>query len=855
MRKCGNERFQVHDVLSLDGCEVKVGCMSTIADALTIAIEHHQAGRLQSAELVYRQILQADPNQADAIHLLGVIAHQVGRHEIAIEYISRSLQIDGSSANVHNNLGGVYRALGRLPDATACYERAVELDANYADAHVNLANALSDQTFWEKSILHYRRAIELKPNFAMAHTSLANALQKLGKTEDAIASYHRSLELSPGNVETRVNLGNALKEQGRLNAALDCYRRALNDQPNLLAALINLGVGLLEQGSVEEAISHLRRAIELDPNSAEAWNNLGNALKERADVEGALDCYRRALELRPNYGDAMINLGNAMSDRGQLDEAISYYADALKQTPNSAKAHSNLGVALANQGRLNDAIGHYRAAINLKSDYADAFSNLGAALRSQGHLDEAVRCCQRAIELKPDFAEAYNHLGNALKDEGRLDEAIDCYHQAVERKPDYANAHSNLIYTRIFCPGSNGLTLYEEHRQWYASHAQAWNKFIAPHRNNRSPDRRLRIGYVSPDFRNHVIGRSLVPLFREHDHQRFEVYCYSDVAHQDEMTVHFRNSADAWRNTKGQSDAQLTQQIQEDQIDILVDLTLHLAQNRLLVFARKPAPIQVSFAGYPGTTGLSEMDYRLTDPYLDPPGQNDQHYSEESVRLPDSFWCFDPLDDETVVGSLPALENDVITFGCLNNYCKVNVVALKLWARILKAVDRSRLTIMSGEGRHRESAADVLAGEGVDTSRLTFVPHKSREEYLKNYHQIDIGLDTIPYNGHMTSLDSFWMGVPVVTLVGQTVAGRAGLCQLMNLGLPELIAEDADQYVQIATNLAHNRSQLVELRTTLRERMKSSPLMDQKRFTRGIETAYQEMWKRWCNQQNAGPST
>jgi predicted O-linked N-acetylglucosamine transferase (SPINDLY family) len=371
-------------------------------------------------------------------------------------------------------------------------------------------------------------------------------------------------------------------------------------------------------------------------------------------------------------------------------------------------------------------------------------------------------------------------------------------------------------------------------------------KFIQPHPNDRSTDRRLRVGYVSPDFRSHVVGRNLLPLFQEHDHQRFEILCYADTRRPDELTNRFRGYADAWRDTAGLTDGQLAERIREDRVDILVDLTVHMAHNRLLVFARKPCPVQVTFAGYPGTTGLSTIDYRLTDPYLDPPELYDHDYSEESIRLPDSFWCYDPLQSEPAVNALPAREKGYISFGCLNNFCKVNTPVLKIWARVLKAVDRSRLMILAGEGTHRQHTLDLLVEEGVARDRVTFVARRPRAQYLRYYHDIDVGLDTVPYNGHTTSLDSFWMGVPVVTLVGPTVVGRAGLCQLMNLGLPELIASSPEQYVHVAAELAQDLCRLSELRATLRDRMQASPLMDAPRFARNIEAAYREMWRRWC---------
>ena len=334
-----------------------------------------------------------------------------------------------------------------------------------------------------------------------------------------------------------------------------------------------------------------------------------------------------------------------------------------------------------------------------------------------------------------------------------------------------------------------------------------------------------------------------IPLLSNHDHRQCEIFCYADVARPDAVTERLRGYADVWRSTVGLSDQQVADLVRSDQIDILVDLTMHTANNRLLVFARKPAPVQVAWLAYPGTTGLSTIDYRLTDPYLDPPGLFDAFYSEESIRLPDTFWCYDPLTDQPPVNALPALENGFITFGCLNNFCKVNDGCLALWAQVLQAVPQSRLLLLAPRGQAREHVLARLEQEGIAAPRVEFADRQPRLEYLKLYHRIDMALDPLPYNGHTTSLDAFWMGVPTLTLVGKTVVGRAGWSQLCNLGLQELAAETPEQYVALAARLAGDLSRLQELRGTLRQRMLRSPLMDGKRFARHVEQAYRQMWQ------------
>jgi predicted O-linked N-acetylglucosamine transferase (SPINDLY family) len=366
------------------------------------------------------------------------------------------------------------------------------------------------------------------------------------------------------------------------------------------------------------------------------------------------------------------------------------------------------------------------------------------------------------------------------------------------------------------------------------------------HGNLPDPERRLRIGYVSPDFCNHVNSFFTIPLLSNHDHQQVEIIGYADVVRPDSVTQQLRGYSDVWRNTVGLSDEQLAGLIRDDRVDILVDLAMHTVKNRLLVFARQPAPVQVTWLAYPGTTGLPTIDYRLTDPYLDPPGLFDDCYSEESFRLPETFWCYDPLTEQPPVNALPAAVNGVITFGCLNSFCKVNDECLALWARVLRAVPQSRMLLHAPLDPARERVLAKFQEHGVPASRVEFVSRKPRHEYLRLYHRIDMALDPLPCNGGTTTLDAFWMGVPTLTLLGKTALGRAGWSLLCNLGLKDLAAETPQGLVDRAVQLAADSSGLQELRRTLRQRMQHSPLMDGKRFARHMEQAYRQMWMKWC---------
>jgi predicted O-linked N-acetylglucosamine transferase (SPINDLY family) len=656
---------------------------------------------------------------------------------------------------------------------------------------------------------------------------------------DALEQYRSALRVDPARADVQNDLATALAMQGRLDEAISAFQQVLQLDPNNAGAHNNLGNALRIQGRLEEALPHFREALRLNPNFAEAHHNLGIALLHLRRPDDAVASFQQALRLKPTYMAALDSL-----------------QQALKQCPNHAEGHNNLGNILFKLGRLDEARACYEQAVCARPTLAEAHGNLANVLCMQGFVDQAVAAYQQALLLKPDYADAHSNLGNARRDQGRLDDAIAGYQQARRLKPDEQVYHANLLGTLIYHPHYDSRAIYEEHCRWQRDHALALAPAQPSFANDPSPDRRLRIGYVSPDFSGHVVGRNIWPLLRNHDHGQFDITLYANLARGDPMTEQFQKCADHWSPIAGLPDQRVADRIRQDGIDILVDLAVHTLGNRLLVFARKPAPVQVTFAGYPGTTGLSTIDYRLTDPYLDPPGLSDAWYAELSYRLPHSFWCYDPQSEEPEVAPLPALSKGFITFGCLNNFCKVNDEVLQLWARVLGAVPTSRLLLLSKEGSHRQRTLDFLARQGVPAERVEFQSGKPRREYLALYHNVDIGLDTFPYNGHTTSLDSFWMGVPVITLVGITVVGRAGLSQLTNLGLEELAARAPEDFVRIAVDLAGDRAKLQTLHSGLRERMRRSPLMDALGFARGIEQAYRTMWRQWCDRgRSRTPST
>jgi len=703
---------------------------------------------------------------------------------------------------------------GRVTEAEAIYRGLLIKQPDDPRALHLLGLLLGQRGDWAEAVELLSRAATVAPDVAEHHSVLGEMCRRMGSLDQAVASFARAVELSPGHAETHNNLGNALRQLGR----------------------------------VDQSVAAYRKAVELRPEYADAYSNLGNALRATGQLDAALAAHREAVRLGPASATLHSNLGIALTEAGRADEAIEALSQAIRLRTGYAEAHNNLGNAFRSKGRNREAIAAYRRALQLMPDSAEAYCNMGGVLRAEGRVDEAFACQVKAIELMPDCAEAYGGLGGVLADQGRLDPAIKAFRTAIRLDPNAPSRYSPLLYTLHFHEGYDTRQIQAEHLQWSQRFADPLSAGAAPHDNDRLPGRRLRLGYVSPDFRRHPVGRFVVPLLEHHDHAQFEVFCYSGVRRPDDLTERLRRSADHWCEAIGSSDDAFAERIRQDRIDVLVDLTMHMTDSRLLAFARRPAPVQVTWLAYVGTTGLKAIDYRLSDPYLDPvgPAPAGDEYAEETYRLLRCYWCYEPTDPTPDVGPLPALAAGHVTFGCFNNFCKVTTPTLQLWATLLQSVPRSRLLLHGNPGTYQQDVRRMFAQAGITADRLEFVGFQPVTEYLRQYHRVDIALDPFPYGGGTTTCDSLWMGVPVVTLAGRTAVGRSGVSLLSNLGLPELIAATPEQYVSIAAALAGDLSSLARLRATLRPRMQASVLMDGAGFAADMEAALRDMWGRWC---------
>ncbi|HJR69116.1 MAG TPA: tetratricopeptide repeat protein [Gammaproteobacteria bacterium] len=555
--------------------------------------------------------------------------------------------------------------------------------------------------------------------------------------------------------------------------------------------------------------------------------------------------YREILQREPEHADSLHMLGVIALQAGDLTSALALVGRAVALRPDAAVCRNNLGQVLQRLGRDDEAARCYEAAIELDPAYAEAHNNLGLVRARQDRPTDAEALFRKAIELDPRYAEPHTNCGNLLKDRGELDAAIACYRRAIELRPDLSALHSNLLLTLHYHADYSPADLEREHRAWAERHVAPLAATRRPHENDAKPDRRLRIGYVSPDLREHPVARFVLPLFRQHDRTQVEVFAYSDVTTPDAVTGLVRDHVDWWRDVATLGDEQLAEAIRGDGIDILVDLAAHSGGNRLLTFARKPAPVQITYLAYCSTTGVDAIDYRVTDRFLDPAGEA-SHYAEISLYLPHCYWCYSapplPGSARPVTERRPGPP----IFGCLNNFAKVTDVTLDLWMRLLRRVPEARLLVYARTEAHRGRVRRAMREAGVEESRAAFVGRQPLAEYLETYRLIDVALDPHPYCGGTTTCDALWMGVPVVSLAGRTAVSRAGSTLLSHVGLERLVARSEEQYIEIAAASIRDARGLAALRLELRNRIETSPVMDAPQFARDLEAAFRTAWRAWC---------
>ncbi len=686
-------------------------------------------------------------------------------------------------------------------------------------ALIAAGNAAEDDGRPGDALKLYDQAIAGAPEYPRAHLNRGNALMALQAFDAAIEAFETAFRIDPTLAGAQYNLGNAFARLQRYEEASSAYQKALSLRPGFVDAEVALGSALDELGKLEDAVLHYRRALQAQPGLAPVYGNLGAVLLKQRRFAEALSAFQRAQELDPGLTHLYYRLGIAYEGLGQADAAIDAYQKMVQRHPDHGLSHRMLGLQLQGCGRLL----------------------------------ESLACYRRVLDIAPRDVVAHNNLGGVYRQLGRLDEAAASWRRTLEINPDILAAHSNLIFLETSRATASTPELIEQALSFgdaAARHAKALDAWP----NSPEPERVLRIGFVSGDLCAHPVGYfllSFLTALNTHAAGRLELNAYFNHSAADEISARIQAQCHVWRQVHALDDEALVRQIGEDRIDILIDLAGHTGQNRLPAFAWKPAPVQATWLGYLGTTGVAAIDYIIADDRTLPP-ELEPHFTEKAWRLPRSYLCFTPPGEDGSIGPLPASTNGYVTFGSFNNLGKITPAVISLWARVLHAVPNSRLllkTLQFVEPTVREDFAQQFARHGITSSRLTLEPPVPRADYLKPFNRVDIALDPFPYPGITTSVECLWMGVPFVTLAGKTFMARQGVGLLNNAGLADWVAADEDEYVELAVRRAGDLQTLRQLRQELRARVLVSPIFDAPSFARNFESAMRGMWREWCARQ------
>jgi len=801
-------------------------------------------GRAAEAASAQRRALALNPALVPAQYNLGLALHRLGQLDAAVAALRVAAERQPDAAAPRWNLGLVLLDSGELAASETAFRDALALEAGDADAWHGLARLLYGAGRFDEALAAYDASLAARPNFAEAALNRSMVLVALQRIEAGLASYRQAVGLNRDLLSVGHNVALALAAVGEHRHALDVLNEILAEHGDLAAAQMALGTVLIGQRDWAGAIGALQAAVRLAGDNADAYALLGQAFQAAHLREEALAAYRGALAADSARTMLHAPIATLHHELGQLPQAIEHYELAIAAEPGFATGYSNMGCALREFGRFDEAVAACAKAVALDRESSGYLTNLSLAQESLGRIDEAMASLHRALELDATQAAAYNGLGNILKDLGRLDEALANYRDGLAHSPS-AGMHSNLLLCLNYRPGTDRQAVFAAHRDWdgcYGMVAAEPTSFV-----DRDLERRLRVGLVSADFRNHVTIHFLDPLFATYDRARLELFCYSTATVHDPVSQRLWTLGDHWLLAGGMSDAELDRRIRADRIDILIDLSGHTAGNRLPLFACRPAPLQVTWLGYPNTTGLAAIDYRITDPVADPPGLTEAFHSEALLRLPGGFLCYRPDGAAPEVAPAPCLTNGYVTFGSFNNLAKVTDEVLALWAAILVQLPEARLVLKAkglGHAATRDRLQRRLAALGVATERVALRPLVTEGHPLAAYNSIDIALDSFPYTGTTTTCDALWMGVPVVTLAGDRHVARVSASLLTMIGRPDLVAGDADEYIRIAVALGRDPARLGRDRQVLRAQMRRSILCDEAAFARRFEAGLRDIWSR-----------
>jgi len=841
---------------------------SPIENLRARASQFYRGGRLEESANLYRNILEMSPSDFDAIHHLGLVSIQTGRMEEARRLLRAALDLSPSNFETWLHYGMSLQHLGRTDEAVSAYERAISLKPDYTDALFCLGVTHKNAGNQAKALVAFNRFIAMRGGEYPALLHRGDVLRETGNVSGALADYESALTIKPDYVEGWLHRGVLLNEQGRVEEALECYDRAAMFAPGRGDIWYNRGVALQDMGRYSEALQAYERTVQLAPDFPDAWNNRGVLLRKLDRKDEALECFARALQADPRHTNALGNHGAALIDLRRFEEALASYDKALARTPDAQTFH-NRGVALQSLGRGQEALSSYDQAVHLNPNLPDAWNNRGSLLRAQGRREDAMMSFRRALTVDPRHADALANNGASLHELKRHDEAAREFRKLELVAPEHKYLLSGLLLSatamcdwqsvedmedRIKSDVINGRAIIPPFILLGAFDDPGLHRTAAEHYladvigsppclplPRPTPAKRIRLGYVSNDFYAHATARLMADLFERHDRDKFEVIAISFGPDQaDGVGERLRKSFDQFHDVRSMSDAETAALMRNLEIDIAIDLKIFTEGARPGIFAHAPAPVTVSYLGYPGTSGARFLDYVIGDPVILPMDQQ-EFYSEQIVQLPGSYQVNDP---NRVIGALPSrtdvgLPAEGFVFCCFNNHWKITKPVFESWMRILNAVPNSVLWLLqdSADG----ALASTAQSAGVDPKRLVFAPRLDHASHLGRLCLADLLLDTLPYNAHTTASDALWCGVPVVTVTGQSFASRVGASLNSAIGLTEMIAKDLSAYEEIVLGLAKSAKKHKALKTKLAKNRSTKPLFDAPIFCAAIESAFRSM--------------
>lgn len=747
-------------------------------DLFSEAFTLHQSGKLKAAQRLYEQMLKVNPDRHDVLHLLGVSLYQQGRSDIAVPLLEKSVAIE-PTAVAYGHLALALKALSAIEKAELAFRQALKLAPEDASIWNNLGNFQREREQFSEALATLQQAVALNSELAEAWVNLALTQQGLNQLEQALQSWSRAVAINPDWPLALSHRAALLFQLGRFQECIEAYAQWIRVQPNNLDPRYQRALVLQKLGQSAAAITSYKEILSIDPAHHSSLNNLGNLLTQAGDFLAAEHCLRTLIELAPN----------------------------------DAHAYGNLGVALKAQRRFIEAIAVYRT----------------------------------ALKLKPDYTHALNNLGTILKDLGSFHEAIDCFDRALEQDPNYLDAHSNRLFTLSLMPRQDPVKYLRRASEYGATIKHNIGSFDRHStRIGHSRSGPLRVGFVSGDLKSHPVGYFLENFIKHLDRTRITTVAYTTNSHEDALSLRLRNQFEEWHTLVGLSDEQAAKQVNDHAIDVLFDLAGHTAHHRLPLFARKPAPVQVTWLGYFASTGVPGIDYLLADDYS-VSQQHEQHFTEAIWRLPETRLCFTPpsASAQILVSELPALRRGHLTFASYQNLAKINSDTITVWSKVLKHFPNSRMRIQNtqlSDPNVAENFRQNLGQHDIEESRVELLGACARDAYLQSYAEVDIVLDTFPFPGGTTTCEALWMGVPTITLVGDTLLSRQGGSLLRAAGYEDWIATNTTEYFAKVIHFASDLEQLSAIRQGMRPQVIASPLCDSQRFARCFESAVQDMW-------------